>query len=143
MKSIFLLVFLASAISVASPKNSNEVLNCTVTKILNDNVFEEGLSVEEYPDVSVQMRLETACPMCPAFVTKHEARIGAFMFDESEKGTVITAARGTNQIRIVVSESWDILLSVSKNKALKIQVKDEKGEYRNVASGRCSVSNLR
>ncbi len=47
-------LLLASLLAVASfSAFSAEIVSCRVAKVYNDNIFEEGLSVREYPEVSL------------------------------------------------------------------------------------------
>lgn len=95
--------------------------DCTLTE-LYEPVFDEALSIEEYPDLVIQTSIETSCPMCPAFVEKvTEIQIGSMLFDGSDDLVLDIASenhftiRQTNpkydlyEIDIIVNEDTAIM----------------------------------
>jgi hypothetical protein len=70
--------------------------SCVVKELENDNVFEEGLSIEEYPDVSFEQEADTG---------KWHLSIGSWSMTDGEDGdTVEVTTRGDESIATVKSE---------------------------------------
>ncbi len=74
------------------------VIDCKVSKIIDDNVFEEGLSVDEYPEVYLQRVIESDDKDSPLGL---ELRIGAMQSYEEADGDVIKTEITPREVKVL------------------------------------------
>lgn len=87
-KLIMALALLVSASSYASE------LDCKVVKVYNDNIFEEGLSTHEYPDVFVEQNDDSM-----------HLSIGAMQTYSTDDGDFIKSDISGSKIKIIAQYS--------------------------------------
>lgn len=91
----FALVATFSQLSAAQMSLDSTALSCTMTA-LNNEIFEESLSFEEYSDLTIKTRMEAVCPMCPAFKdVVSEVRIGSNLYDGADGETLSISYDGS------------------------------------------------
>jgi hypothetical protein len=94
-------------------------LSCKLTELHDDNVFEEGLSKEEYPDISID-----------EVEGKFHVDIGAAMFDGSDDDRITVNSRSGDDIKLTIA--------LHGEDTYRVSVKDKKGVIENLDSGSAS-----
>lgn len=130
MRSFLLVSFLFPALALAA---NQKLEDCRVVKVIDDNVFEEGLSTHEYPDIDV---VRTGKGL--------EISVGAMRDWEQAAGDFVFSVQNVNgsaryQFRYKGSqENYTFEVQPAKRRTGKLYVK-EAGEPRKlVAIAYCS-----
>ncbi len=105
-------------------------LRCTATRIYDDNVFEEGLSTDEYPDVSIEQN-----PVRDTI----EVGIGAASYEKGEDNVTFAIADGKATAVITQEDGSKITVTGPANASGSGRIDiTERGRTRRVAALRCT-----
>lgn len=93
----FLIAVLFGFITDARSDETRTLFKCVTTEVLNDSVFEESLSVEEYPEVSA-----TTDPLLG-----YTLRIGSSIYRSSQGARISEENHGHNVTAVSLLDSMD------------------------------------
>lgn len=109
--------------------NRESVVNCVVTKIVDDNVFEEGLSKHEYPNVYLEKVVESDDPETSLGL---ELSIGAMQNYEEADGDVLKVENTSNEVIVTgqYKDESEIVKIVMQKSYTQVRTKKAVKKYR-------------
>lgn len=76
--------------------DSDYVIDCVVSRVVDDNVFEEGLSVDEYPDVYVKNVIESD----DMDENGLSVRVGSMQAYRDQQGDTVSVSRTGGRVTV-------------------------------------------